>query len=192
MPDKKIVDDYYSQINSNSSSEIKDAQKKPLIAAKKKIIVRKAADIKAEAEAAQAIAETEESTSADEDDLPDWASLIDEMRLGGMLKVLAENCSLQGRKGSRLLLSLPPAYSSLSSPDRIRDLEKKVSKLLDESVTLDVRIEQTDAATPADLNKQKKSAQHQAAITAIEEDQHVLALQDLFGASIDKASIKAL
>lgn len=144
------------------------------------------------AEAAQAIAETEESTSADEDDLPDWASLIDEMRLGGMLKVLAENCSLQGRKGSRLLLSLPPAYSSLSSPDRIRDLEKKVSKLLDESVTLDVRVEQTDTATPADLNKQKKSAQHQAAITAIEEDQHVLALQDLFGASIDKASIKAL
>jgi len=54
MPDKKIVDDYYSQINSNSSSESKDAQKKPIIAAKKKIIVRKAADIKAEAEAAQA------------------------------------------------------------------------------------------------------------------------------------------
>lgn len=57
MSDKKIVDDYYSQINSNNGSdwtEIKDVQKKPIVAAKKKIVVRKAADIKAEAEIAEA------------------------------------------------------------------------------------------------------------------------------------------
>ncbi len=54
MSDKKIVDDYYSQINSNNSDEAKNAPKKPVIAAKKKIVVKKAADIKAEAEKAEA------------------------------------------------------------------------------------------------------------------------------------------
>jgi hypothetical protein len=52
MSDKKIVDDYYSQINSNESEVKKDPVKKPLLATKKKIVVRKAADIKIEAEKA--------------------------------------------------------------------------------------------------------------------------------------------
>lgn len=54
MSDKKIVDDYYSQINSKNSDDAKDAPKKPVVAAKKKIVVKKAADIKAEAEIAAA------------------------------------------------------------------------------------------------------------------------------------------
>jgi hypothetical protein len=54
MSDKKIVDDYYSQINSKNGDDAKDAPKKPIIAAKKKIVVKKAADIKAEAEVAAA------------------------------------------------------------------------------------------------------------------------------------------
>ena len=39
MSDKKIVDDYYSQINSKNGDDAKDAPKKPIIAAKKKIVV---------------------------------------------------------------------------------------------------------------------------------------------------------
>gem|GEM_PF-1029195 len=42
MPDKKIVDDYYSQINPSSDDSNKKAlSKKPKIVAKKKIIVKK-------------------------------------------------------------------------------------------------------------------------------------------------------
>lgn len=48
MSDKIIVDDYYSQINSNDSEVKKDPVKKPVLATKKKIVVRKAAEIKAE------------------------------------------------------------------------------------------------------------------------------------------------
>lgn len=52
MSDKKIVDDYYSQINTNATEDIKPTQKKPIIAAKKKIVVRKPSEIKADAEKA--------------------------------------------------------------------------------------------------------------------------------------------
>ncbi|MDD3145555.1 MAG: translation initiation factor IF-2 [Candidatus Gracilibacteria bacterium] len=48
MSDKIIVDDYYSQINPNDSEVKKDPVKKPVLATKKKIVVRKAAEIKAE------------------------------------------------------------------------------------------------------------------------------------------------
>jgi len=41
MPDKKIVDDYYSKINSSDSSSDKSKTAKPKIIAKKKIIVKK-------------------------------------------------------------------------------------------------------------------------------------------------------
>jgi uncharacterized membrane protein len=42
MPDKNIVDDYYSQMDSSSDESIsKDVSKKPTIVAKKKIIVKK-------------------------------------------------------------------------------------------------------------------------------------------------------
>ena len=42
MPEKKIVDDYYSQINPSSDDSSKNAStKKPIIVAKKKIIVKK-------------------------------------------------------------------------------------------------------------------------------------------------------
>lgn len=36
MSDKKIVDDYYSQINSKNGDDAKDAPKKPIIAALRK------------------------------------------------------------------------------------------------------------------------------------------------------------
>ncbi|MDD2907828.1 MAG: translation initiation factor IF-2 [Candidatus Gracilibacteria bacterium] len=49
MSDKKIVDDYYSQINPNDSENKKEPVKKPIVATKKKIVVRKAAEIKADA-----------------------------------------------------------------------------------------------------------------------------------------------
>jgi len=52
MSDKKIVDDYYSQINTNATEDVKPTQKKPIITAKKKIVVRKPSEIKADAEKA--------------------------------------------------------------------------------------------------------------------------------------------
>ncbi|NVP18083.1 translation initiation factor IF-2 [Candidatus Gracilibacteria bacterium] len=52
MSDKKIVDDYYSQINKSTSEEANSTQKKPIVATKKKIVVRKQSEIKADAEKA--------------------------------------------------------------------------------------------------------------------------------------------
>ncbi|NCO31891.1 hypothetical protein GW891_03745 [bacterium] len=48
MSNKIIVDDYYSQINPNDSEVKKIPVKKPVLATKKKIVVRKATEIKAE------------------------------------------------------------------------------------------------------------------------------------------------
>jgi hypothetical protein len=41
MPDKKIVDDYYSKINSSDNSSDNSNVAKPKVIAKKKIIVKK-------------------------------------------------------------------------------------------------------------------------------------------------------
>jgi DNA polymerase-3 subunit gamma/tau len=120
----------------------------------------------------------------------DWPALIDALQLRGMVRQLAENCTLAEQTEALVHLRLDPAHGHLHSPA----LEKKLSEALNAQFGRDMKLridaEAASEETPAQKQARLARERQQAAERSIAEDDNIRNLEETFGAQVQRDTVR--
>jgi DNA polymerase-3 subunit gamma/tau len=126
--------------------------------------------------------------------LSDWAALVAAMGLQGPAKQFAAHCVLLERRPGVVKLQLDPAGESFRRPQIESRIAQQLSSHFGETVRLE--IVQAEKAgqimTPARRDEIVANDRQRAAEQAIESDPAVVAMREVFGASVRPGSTKPL
>jgi DNA polymerase-3 subunit gamma/tau len=124
----------------------------------------------------------------------DWAGLVTAMGLQGPTRQFAAHCVLLERRPGVVRLQLDPAGESFRRPQ----IESRIAQLLGEHFGEAIRLEIVQAESPSEIMTPARHDQlaatdrQRAAEQAIETDPAVLAMREVFGASVRPGSTKPL
>ncbi len=122
-------------------------------------------------------------------EIDDWRNLVNELKLGGMARMLADHCELRSIEGAVVELSVPEAHRHLSQPAYNEKLQSVLRERFGSRLRLKIEIgggEDTPAAQQDREDKQKLDQ----AIEAIDTDPFVKDLVENLDAKIIDDSIK--
>ncbi|MGA7949650.1 MAG: DNA polymerase III subunit gamma/tau [Thiobacillaceae bacterium] len=122
----------------------------------------------------------------------DWHQLVASLNLGGMARMLADNCELVRREPGKMVFALDPVHKHLvekAFQDKfIAALKGKLGN------DLEVRIELggTQGLSPVEIRNREKSRRRSEAVAAIESDPFIRELVDEFDATVNETSIQPI
>jgi DNA polymerase-3 subunit gamma/tau len=125
-------------------------------------------------------------------DNPDWKQLVGELGLSGAVRLLAGNCSLSGRKGNTVRLSLDPRSESMLTKSRRDALAKALSGHFAEPLTIEIVVGKVIDETPLQEESRLADEKIEAARASLESDPNVQALKNMFGAELKPDSIELI
>ncbi len=122
-------------------------------------------------------------------ELADWRTLVGKIKVGGMARMLADNCEFRKLEGDILELAVPEAHKHL--------LEKaytdKLQAALEEFFGRRIRLKITPGGggkTPTEIENQERQAKLAKAIESIDTDPFVRELVENFDARVNDSTIK--
>jgi DNA polymerase-3 subunit gamma/tau len=127
-------------------------------------------------------------------EVSDWGALVAAIGLQGPARQFAAHCVLLERRPGVVKLQLDPAGESFRRPQ----IESRIAQLLAAHFGEPIRLEIAQAEkpgeimTPARQDEIVASDRQRAAEQAIESDPAVLAMREVFGASVRPGSTKPL
>lgn len=148
----------------------------------------------AEAPAAPAVRTAAASAPAARSSAPagDWPALIDALQLRGMVRQLAENCTLVERSEGQVRLNLDPALAQLHSPALERKLAEALAAHFGRETKLRIETEAPRQETPAQQQARVARERQAAAEQAIAEDDTIRSLEETFGAQVQRDTVRPL
>ncbi len=121
-----------------------------------------------------------------------WSEMLPKLELTGMAYALASHCTLTSLTESTVVLELAAKHETLLNKNLLERLQQAFSRYLDKAIKLDIKIATSNLQTPAKAQQDKQSARHATATAAIQNDDHVQKIMDVFGATLDVNSIKVV
>jgi len=122
----------------------------------------------------------------------DWSSIVNELKVTGMVRELAANCELVKFDDKRVELLLDNAHQHLRSKNCEKRLEQSLQQYFANPVKLDIRVGMGASETPALQRSRNEQERYQAALKAIENDANVKTLRDTFDARVLPDTIQPL
>jgi DNA polymerase-3 subunit gamma/tau len=122
----------------------------------------------------------------------DWHSLVSQLKLGGMAKMLAQHCELKSFDNGLLELCVPQAHRHLMEKPYQDKLRAAVTEHFAEPVRLSISEGSVTGDTPAQIENRDKQEKQSLAVAAIEQDPFVRKLVENFDAKVIESSIKPL
>ncbi len=122
----------------------------------------------------------------------DWHSLVNQLKLGGMAKMLAQHCELKSFDNGLLELCVPQEHRHLMEKPYQDKLKASVSEHFSEPVRLSITEGSVTGDTPAQIENREKQEKQSLAVAAIEQDPFVRKLVENFDAKVIESSIKPL
>ena len=120
----------------------------------------------------------------------DWPVLIEAMRLKGMLRELAMNCSVQSKQDDHWQLVLDSNHRQLFSKERLQRLEKSLCDCLQIPLRLEIDTQRSTDNTPAEQQRRTEETRQADAVSAITDDPNVKAIQKAFDATLHRETIR--
>ena len=125
--------------------------------------------------------------------LGDWHGLLEQLRLGGMVRELAHHCELAEQGENVIKLRLDPAHKSLLMNKAPQEkLQAALAARLGRPVKLSIDIAALNGETPAQRAESARSERHNRAIASLEQDAFVRDMIETFDATLNEQSIKPL
>ena len=122
----------------------------------------------------------------------DWRRLIDDMRLSGMVRELAQHCELLQSGEGGLVLRLSSTHKHLFNAALKDKLQNDLQGHFGRPVRVYVEIGEVASATPAQKSRAEQAVRHEQAVAALEQDGFVQNVIDMFDATLNESSIKPL
>lgn len=154
----------------------------------KSVVREEARPTEAPAPAAQIIAPQEKSPPF----AGNWHSLVSQLKLSGMAKMLAQHCELKSFDNGLLELCVPQEHRHLMEKPYQDKLKAAVTEHFAEPVRLSISEGSVTGDTPAQIENRDKQEKQSLAVAAIEQDSFVRKLVENFDAKIIESSIKPL
>jgi DNA polymerase-3 subunit gamma/tau len=120
----------------------------------------------------------------------DWAQLIEGIQLGGISKQLAANCTLERFTDNHLVLLLSEQHQALKTELSERRLQEALQKKHGSNLSLEIRVGQQQAETPAQQMARAENERLEDARRQMAEDPLVQAAQKHFDATLLEDSVK--
>jgi len=142
--------------------------------------------VKAAAKPAAAVAAATKKVSED------WHEISARLSLGGMVRSLALHCELVEVGADVIKLRLPPAHKYLLGKAHQEKLESELQLYYGRPLRLNIVVADTAVETPMERSRVIQRERQERAIAAIEQDEFVVKVVELFDATINETSIKPL
>ena len=121
-----------------------------------------------------------------------WPSLVNQLKLNGMAKMLAQNCEIKNYSTGNLELCLLAEHKHLLEKRYQDKVKVALNEHFGNNIYLKFSVGTVTGITPAELDNREKKTKQQQAITAIETDPIVRQLMDNFDAKLINSSIKPI
>jgi hypothetical protein len=109
-----------------------------------------------------------------------------------MSLALASNCTVQSMTDTRITLALSTQHQAMCNKKLIDRIESAAQRYFNQPLTLDIQITSDSISSPAKQRETQHALQQKAATEAIKNDNHVQKIMDVFNATLDENSIKAI
>ena len=119
-----------------------------------------------------------------------WASLVNELELGGMAGMLAQHCELAGHDASSFELRIPEPHKHLLEKPYQEKLKAALENYFGEKLKMAFSVGLSKGNTLAERENHEMEARQMRAVLAIEQDPFVRELLENFDARIIDSSIK--
>jgi DNA polymerase-3 subunit gamma/tau len=134
-----------------------------------------------------AIGEAIVVTSAD---AADWDSVVRELQLSGVAKMIAEHSVLESRTDSHWTFCLDRSHDTLLSEAQQRVVARALSNHLHREVSVVITPGTPSRETPAVRRQREQREQHAAAVAALRDDANVRSLVEAFDGRLDVDSVQ--
>ncbi|MBU1691736.1 MAG: DNA polymerase III subunit gamma/tau [Gammaproteobacteria bacterium] len=122
----------------------------------------------------------------------DWHGLVNQLKLGGMAKMLAQHCELKSFENGLMELCVPQEHRHLMEKPYQDKLRVAVTEHFTEPVRLSIAEGSVTGDTPAQIENREKQEKQSLAVAAIEQDPFVRKLVENFDAKVIESSVKPL
>jgi DNA polymerase III subunit gamma/tau len=119
-----------------------------------------------------------------------WSGVVAQLKLGGLLRELANNTTLENQAESVISLVLDETRGQLLNREREADFRKALENHFGRSLRLNIRLGKPLGETPAKEKQRMQDERQQAAVAAIEGDPGVAALKQQFNARVSPGTIR--
>lgn len=122
----------------------------------------------------------------------DWPSVISQLGLTGLAQVLASNTILEKVDDNNVELALSYKHETILNKKLSERLEDALSQYYNKNIKLTINITSAELNTAAKQHEQDKKERFASAVDAITTDSQVQKIMDVFGATLDINSVKAI
>jgi DNA polymerase-3 subunit gamma/tau len=121
----------------------------------------------------------------------DWREVVNSLGLGGLVKQLAINCTMQQRDGCNIQLQIASGHSNLINPKAKQRLQQALGEYFNIDAQLDIKVvDQVENESPAQTVQRETVERQEQAVAAINEDSFTQTLKEQFNAEIIPGSVK--
>ena len=124
-----------------------------------------------------------------EAELSDWRNLVGRIKVGGMARMLGDNCEFLSLQGDNLELVVPEAHKHLLEKAYTEKLQFALGEYFGRKLRLHISTGGS-GKTPAEIENQERQAKLAKAIESIDADPFVRELVENFDARVKDTSIK--
>ncbi|HEX6004324.1 MAG TPA: DNA polymerase III subunit gamma/tau [Burkholderiales bacterium] len=142
--------------------------------------------------APRAPAPTENAASKKNADNADWGALIEQLRLTGMARMLAQHCELVHRDAQRIELAVPKVHERLLDKPYQDKLKAALQQHFGATLRVAFRVGDGNGNSPAALADRERQRRQAEAVAEIEQDPFVRELVENFDARIVESTIKPI
>jgi len=123
----------------------------------------------------------------------DWGQILSRLKLGGMVRELAQHCELTGMSDTLINLRLSQTHRSLLLNKAPQDkLQAELQAHFGRPLKLMIEIGEPLGVTPAQRNHSEQQERHNHAVAALEQDSFVRGMIDTFDATLNESSVKPI
>ena len=125
----------------------------------------------------------------------DWRDIVNALGLGGLVKQLAINCTMQQRDGRKIVLHIASGHRNLINPKAQQRLQQALGEYFNIDAQLEIKVVNKNeigskSESPAQAIQRETKQRQQQAVEAINEDSFTRSLKENFNAEIIPGSVK--
>jgi len=127
----------------------------------------------------------------------DWREIVNALGLGGLVKQLAINCTMQQREGCKIVLHIASGHSNLINPKAKQRLQQALGEYFNIDAQLEIKVVTQNESgnkseTPAQTTQRETNQRQQQAEQSINEDSFTQTLKENFNAELIPGSVKPI